>query len=128
MSITFTKLFSSITASTIWTESSDTRVVWVTMLAMADRRGRIFASIPGLANIAQVSLEACEVAVERFLAPDKYSRTQEQEGRRIEPLEGGGGWRLINHAKYRDIRDAEETKAYKSEWMRKSRAAKKESA
>ena len=124
MSMNFTKLFSSITASTIWTEDSDTRVLWVTMLAMADKRGRVFASIPGLANIAQVPIPACERAIERFLAPDKYSRTQDREGRRIEPHEEGGGWRLINYVKYRETRDAEETKAYNREWMRKHREKK----
>jgi hypothetical protein len=37
----FTKLLSSITDSTIWGESDGVRIVWVTMLAMADRRGRV---------------------------------------------------------------------------------------
>ena len=120
MSVTFTKLFSSITASTVWCRPSDTRVVWITMLAMADRHGRVWASIPGLAKEAAVSVKACRTAINEFLAPDPDSRTKIAEGRRIEPIDGG--WRLINHAKYRAIRDEEERRAYKAEKQREYRS------
>ena len=86
MSVTFTKLFSSITESTVWCESERTRLVWITMLAMADRQGRVWASIPGLANRARVPMEDCQIALDRFLGPDRYSRTSDNEGRRIEHL------------------------------------------
>ncbi len=123
MSMTFTKLFSSITESTIWCEDSDTRIVWVTMLAMADKRGRIWSSIPGLAKRAAVSLEKTEIALRKFLSPDPYSRTKDYEGRRIEEIDGG--WRLLNYEKYREIRDSEERKAYKREKQREYRSQQK---
>ena len=119
--MTFTKLFSSITASTIWAAPDQTRIVWITMLAMADQYGRIWASIPGLANIARVSIEACEAALVELQSPDKYSRTTEHDGRRIEPIDGG--WRLLNHAKYREIRDEESIKESKRRYINKRRAA-----
>ena len=78
------------------------------MLAMADRRGRVWASIPGLANRARVSITACEKALSCFLSPDEYSRTKDFDGVRIEVIDGG--WRLLNHQKYRDIRDEETRK------------------
>ena len=105
MSITFTKLFSSITESTVWCEPAHTRLVWITMLAMADKRGRVWASIPGLANRARVPLEDADKAVETFLGPDRYSRTPDHEGRRIRAIDGG--WELLNYTKYRELRDEE---------------------
>ncbi len=96
----FTKLFASITDSTIWCEDPETCKLWITLLAMSDGRGQIMASIPGLAARARISLEATERALERFQQPDKYSRSQEAEGRRIETIDGG--WHLINYAKYRE--------------------------
>ncbi len=123
MSITFTKLFSSITESTIWCEPSETRIVWITMLAMADKNGRVWASVPGLANRAQVSLSDAQKALKKFLSPDEHSRTKDHEGRRIEPIDGG--WRLLNHAKYRAVRDDEERKAYKRDWIKEKRKADK---
>lgn len=118
--MTFTKLFSSITESTIWCEDAPTRIVWITMLAMADRRGRVWAAIPGLASRAKVSIEETEMALKSFQSPDKYSRTQDYEGRRIEEIDGG--WRLLNHAKYRSIRDEEERRSYKTAKQREYRA------
>jgi hypothetical protein len=116
MSVTFTKLFSSITESTVWCEPDPVRLAWICMLAMSDRKGRVFASIPGLANRARISVEAAEDAIRRFTSPDPYSRTPDHEGRRIEPIDGG--WRLLNHQKYRELRDTEARKEYQREWKR----------
>jgi hypothetical protein len=96
----FTKLFSSIINSTIWREDDKTRIVWITMLAMADSKGNIWAAIPGLADAAKVSIGDCERAVEKFKGPDKYSRTKEHDGRRI--IEIDGGFNILNYAKYRE--------------------------
>ena len=121
MSVTFTKLFSSITASTIWCEDNETRLVWITMLAMADRRGRIFASVPGLAHMARVSIDGCRAAIEKFLGPDADSRTPDYDGRRIEVIDGG--WRLLNYEKYRAVRDEESIKESKRRYINERRAA-----
>lgn len=117
--MTYTKLFSSITESTIWMENNETRLVWICMMAMADKYGRVFGSIPGLANRARVSLPDAEAALNKFLAPDTYSRTPANEGRRILPIEGG--WRLLNHGYYRNLQDTESQKAYKAAWAREKR-------
>jgi len=108
----FTKLFGSILDSSVWQESKETRLVWITMLAMSDKNGVIESSVPGLADRAKVTLAECEAAINTFLAPDKWSRSREFEGRRIECIDGG--WRLLNHAKYRAKLSAEERRAYKA--------------
>jgi len=123
MSVTFTKLFSSITESTVWAEPDHTRIVWIAMLAMADHAGRVWASIPGLANRARVSIDKCEEALNTFLSPDKYSRTKDFDGVRIEAIDGG--WRLLNHAKYKAIRDHESIKESKRKSIAKRRAEEK---
>lgn len=119
MSKNFVKLFSSITESTVWCEPHATRIVWITMLAMADSRGRVSASVPGLANRARVSIEECEQALQRFQEPDSYSRTIDHDGRRIERIDGG--WRLLNYSKYRDLRDDESRREYQRNWDRENR-------
>lgn len=119
----FTKLFSSITASTIWCEPDRTRLVWITMLAMADPQGNVWASIPGLANSARVPVEDCRTAIDTFLSPDRDSRTPDHEGRRIEPV--AGGWRLLNYAYFRELKNEEAIKASKREYMRRYRKAQK---
>jgi hypothetical protein len=125
MSMTFTKLFSSITESTVWCEPDRVRIVWITMLAMADSRGRVWASIPGLANRARVPVDDAKAAIERFLAPDEYSRTPDNDGRRVVPIDGG--WRLLNHEKYRAIRDEEAINESKRKYINTRRALERES-
>lgn len=106
----YTKLFHSILASTIWREDDKTRIVWITMLAMTDQHGTVQASIPGLADLARVSLEECEASLARLAAPDKYSRTKDYEGRRIEEIDGG--WLILNHPKYREKMNEIERREY----------------
>ncbi len=107
----YTKLFGSILDSTIWQEAPETRLVWITMLAMKDWRQVVEASVPGLAKRAGVSLEACELALEKLEGPDPYSRTKEHEGRRIERVDGG--WYILNGVKYRERMSADDRKEYK---------------
>lgn len=119
----YTKLFSSIITSSIWSEDDRTRIVWITMLAMADRNGEVQGSIPGLARVAGVPVDACRKAIDTFLAPDPDSRTKDDEGRRIEAIEGG--WLLLNHAKYRDMATDEDRK--RKDAIRQQRAREKKS-
>jgi hypothetical protein len=115
MSVTFTKLFTSITESTIWVAPDSHRLTWIAMLAMADHAGRVWGSIPGLANRARVPVEGVREAIQSFLSPDPDSRTKDFEGRRIEEIDGG--WRLLNHAKYRAIRDDESIRESKRKYI-----------
>ena len=117
--MSFTKLFSSITESTVWLTPASTRIVWITMLAMADRFGRVYGSVPGLAHRARVSVEECKEALRTFEEPDTESRTKEFEGRRILSFEGG--WELLNHAKYRAIQNDEAIRESKRKYMQRIR-------
>ena len=116
----FTKLSSNIVLSSIWEESLETKVVWITMLAMADADGFVDATIPGLAKMAGVSKAKTRVAIEKFLDPDPDSRTTEHEGRRIAVMDGG--FVLLNHSKYRAKRDPDARKEYMKKYMRDYRA------
>jgi len=107
----YTKLFSSIVGSTVWREANHVRIVWVTMLALADRRGIVEASVPGLAGFSRVSRRQCDEALERLQAPDPDSRSPADEGRRIRPVPGG--WQLINFSSYREKMGADERREYK---------------
>ena len=117
--MTYTKLMGTITDSTIWREPDTTRIVWITMLAMADQNGVVGAALPGLADRARVSIENTIAALETFKSPDKWSRSQEYDGRRIAEVDGG--WVLLNHAKHRAATNAEDRKEAAKLGMRKLR-------
>lgn len=117
----YVKLFSSILQSSLWQHDLATKVVWITMLALADRDGLVSASVPGLAHTAGVSMEDCERAIKVLMSPDPYSRTPDHEGRRIEKVTDG--WELLNHAKYRALESAENRREKTAARVRKHRGA-----
>jgi hypothetical protein len=116
---TFTKLFSSITRSSVWLEDDQTRLVWITLLALADRDGYVGASVKGLAHMARVPPEKAQEALDKFLAPDPDSRSKDHDGRRLEVTERG--WLVLNHGKFRDMRSEDARREYFREQKRKSR-------
>jgi len=120
----FTKVFESLLDSTVWQESKETRLVWITMLLMKNRLHVVEASVPGLAKRAGVTIEECEVALERFRAPDPYSRTKEHDGRRIEDVDGG--WKVLNGEAYKQRMGPEQRREYQAAWMKEYRKRRKE--
>lgn len=90
----FTKLQRCIITSSIWLEDNETRLVWITLLALCDRDGVARCSPRGLAHQARVSDAGCEKAVKKLASPDKDSRDM-TDGRRIERVEGG--YRILNY-------------------------------
>ncbi len=123
MSVNYTILKSSIIYSTIWDEDAETCKVWVTMLAMRNKDGEIFSSMPGLAHASRIGLEKTVASVQKFLSPDKLSTTQEFEGRRIEEI--SGGWRLLNHEKVKAEAQAANKATYMAGYMKDKRAHEK---
>lgn len=111
MSTGYTKIFSDIVTSTIWQTPNDCRVLWITLLALKDEANICRATVPALAKMCDLSLEQCEAYLLQFQQPDKYSRSQDFEGRRIEPAEDGG-WFILNGQRYRDMMRGEERKVY----------------
>lgn len=122
MTIGYTKLFSSIIHSTVWQQGLEVKVVWITMLAMKNRDGNVISSLPGLASAAGVDVEKCKAALEIFKQPDPYSSTKDNEGRRIEEIDGG--WFILNHYKYQEALSMDDRRAYWALKQRESRARK----
>jgi len=103
--VSFVKLHGTILDSSVWQEPAATRLVWITMLAMANQDGVVEASVGGLAHRARVSRAECEAALACFLGPDPDSRDG-TSGERI--TEVPGGWLVLNHCNYRDMRTREQ--------------------
>ena len=119
MSEGYTKLFSSIIHSTIWQESKDTKILWVTMLAMANKRGEVMASVPGLAKAAGLTIAETQAYIVQLTSADEFSRTKDYDGRRIEEIDGG--WKILNHAKYREKMSADQERERKKKWDQENR-------
>jgi hypothetical protein len=116
---TYSKLSSALVHSTVWREPDHVRLVWITMLALKDKEGAIRASVPGLADAARVSLEKTVEALARLAAPDEWSRSKAEDGRRIREIPGG--WQLINAELYRLLGTSDERRAQVRKAVQKHR-------
>lgn len=98
----YNKLFTKILDSSIWLESTPTRLVWVTLLAAMDQDGYAhFSAVGNLALRARVTMEEAQAAIDCFLSHDLNSEDQDHDGRRVERVPGG--FIVLNAQKYRDI-------------------------
>jgi hypothetical protein len=106
---TYTKVYKSILSSSVWRGSKELKVLWTTMLVMADKDGFVEATVPGLAHFAGLSVQETLESLHVLLSPDEFSRTKAYEGRRVEEIEGG--WLIFNHSKYRDMAPTDDARA-----------------
>ena len=120
----YVKVFSDLLQSSLWCEDSDTRIVWLTLLLMADQDGVVRSTAPGIANHARVKLDVTRKALEKFESPDPDSRTAANEGRRIERIDGG--YFILNYGLYRALKTQEERRAAVRKRVRRHRERKKE--
>lgn len=124
--IPFTKVYRSMLTSSVWTTPHPNlhmiRCVWMTLMLMADRHGFVHSSVPGLAAQAVVTIEEAQEALEVFRSPDPYSRTKDQEGRKLIDVEGG--WFLLNYQTHRELTREERAKESKRAWYHRQKASK----
>lgn len=96
----YTKLWHKIVTSSIWDADDKTRILWITMLALANKDGYVESSFKSLAMLARITTDECLHALEVLSSADEDSRTKTDDGKRIAQVEGG--WQIINYQKYRD--------------------------
>lgn len=116
-------LWSMILDSSVWGESKDVKILWVTMLAKKDRDGIVWGALPGLARAAVLTLDECATALAILESPDSNSTSKAFEGRRVEKVPGG--WKVLNHELYRDMISKEYRREYNRIKQQEYRAKKK---
>jgi len=97
--MSFVKLDTGVLDSTLWLENAETRVVFVTMLAMARPDGLCESTAPGIARRANLPIDEVRASLAKLEAPDPDSRSAENDGRRIMRVDGG--FLLTTYKKYR---------------------------
>jgi len=123
----YSKLYRSIFDGSLYGQF-ESLTTFMAMLALADRHGEVDASPAKIAGCLGCELDFVLKGIEQLEAPDPYSRTPLEDGKRLIPLKDDAGnnrifgWKIVNYEKYRSIRNEEERRAYKREWDRKNRS------
>ncbi len=104
----FVKLDCGIIHSSLWAEDSDTKICWITLLLLADATGFVRAAASAIAREA-----VARRALDLFQSADDESRTPDNQGKRVERVDGG--YRVLNYEKYRerDYTNAERQKRWR---------------
>lgn len=99
-------------------------VTFSCMIVLSDREGEVDITPEALSARTSIPLEIIQRGIASLEAPDPQSRTPDEEGRRIVRLSDtrAWGWRIVNHAKYRAIRTAEERREYHRNYWRTKRS------
>jgi hypothetical protein len=119
----WTPLFSTIIDSSVWRESKETRLVWITLLAKKNKEGFVRASMWALARDAGVTEDECRDAIKVLEAPDPDSHCKDNEGRRIAAVDGG--WMVLNHLLYRDMVSKAKQREQQAAWQKNYRERQK---
>jgi len=104
----FVKIYGSkLLTSSLWDEDPAARLVFLSMLALADADGIVDCpNVKTLARVLNLPIDYVETALTVLEGPDPGSRSTALEGRRV--VREGSAWRLVNYAEYREFRSAKQ--------------------
>lgn len=95
------------------------------MIVLCDVDGVVDMTPQAIAARTSIPLEIIQAGIEILEQPDKYSRTPDAGGRRIERLDDHRpwGWRIVNYKKYRHLVDSETVREQNRERQRRHRSS-----
>lgn len=100
----YVPLFASLTTGTLCGRWPDVGL-WPIVLSLTNRHGVVDVTPDYLSLVTGLSISEITACMSRFCQPDLRSRSNEEGGARlvlIEPEKRDWGWRVVNHAKYRE--------------------------
>lgn len=99
-------------------------VTFQQLIVLADRFGHVDMTAAVIARRTTIPEDIIQKGIQVLLTPDSESRRDEEQGRRIVPLDPNRnwGWRIVNYQHYHSMRTAEERRVYQREYMRARRA------
>jgi len=102
------KIFDSIYDSTL-AEDWRALITFQQFIVLCDADGVVDMTPHAISRRTGIPIEHIEKGIGILESPDPYSRTPDQEGRRIERLDNHRpwGWSIVNHAHYKGLQDAE---------------------
>ena len=95
------------------------------LIVLSDSEGVVDMTAEAIASRTTIPLAIIQAGIEHLMKPDPFTRTPGEDGRRIVFLDEHRpwGWRLVNHAKYRALRNMEEKR--EADRLRKAEERKK---
>lgn len=122
----YAKLFASLYQGTL-RGNADGLLVFTNLLAHCNQLGVVDIHPRAISEEIGISVERVREALKMLQSPDVESRTPDEEGRRLLPLDDhrDWGWRVVNHSKYRAIKNEddrrEQNRISQEKWRNKNK-------
>ncbi len=130
--MTYGRIHRTFFDSSICETDVTTRLVFIAMIVLSDRHGRLDVTRQALARRINVPIEDVDRAIKTLSSPDPSSRTPDHDGRRIVALdpERSWGWQVVNKEQYRsgDTVDIEEVREQNRDRKRLQRSRERSSS
>lgn len=119
----YAKIFTQIFDSSI-AENYEVRHVFEDMLKLADRDGVVDMTMEAIARRTNVPLEKVKFGIAELLKADPKSRSGQNGGRRIIPIDSrrDWGWLIVNYQHYRELQDEDARRSYFRDAKRRERS------
>ncbi len=116
------KIFESIYDGSLY-GNFEAIVTFQALIVLADEDGLIDISPQALAGRTSYPIEVIKTGLKILQQSDPHSRSQEEDGKRIVPLDNGRefGWRIVNYEHYRNLASRQDTKIKARERKRRQR-------
>jgi hypothetical protein len=120
------KIFDSIYNGTLYGKW-EALVTMQQLIVLADADGVVDMTPQAISARTSIPREIIDKGLEVLASPDKYTRTEGSDGRRIELIDEHRpwGWVLVNYEKYKSMVDSDTVRAQTRERVRRHRARKK---
>jgi len=120
------KIFTSIYDGTL-AEDWRALITFQQLIVLCDADGIIDMTPQSISRRTGIPIEHIKAGIEILEKEDKYSRTETENGRRIELIDEHRpwGWHIVNHELYKKLQDADTIREQTRERVRKHREKKK---
>jgi len=120
------KIFDSIYDGTL-AEDWRALVTFQQFIVLCDADGMVDMTPQSISRRTGIPIEHIKAGIEVLEKTDKYSRTPDEDGKRIELIDDHRpwGWHIVNHEKYKRMQDADTIRAQTRERVRKHREKKR---
>ena len=119
------KIFTMIYEGTLYGKW-EALVTFQQLIVLCDADGIVDMTPHAISARTSIPLKIINKGLEILANPDPYSRSPDQDGRRIELIDAHRpwGWHIVNHAKYQQMQDADMVRIQTRERVRKHRESK----
>lgn len=123
------KLFTSLYQGTL-RGKPDEILVFTNLIAHADQHGCVDIHYQAISDEVGLPIERVKTAITNLESSDPESRSPEEDGKRLIPLDEhrAWGWHIVNYAKYRSIRNEddrrEQNRLAQQKWREKQKISK----